>query len=326
VPNLVAMPVSKALAAAIALVMLIVGLGAGYYLANQSPVTSRSQSSSSSQISSISSGQVTSTQTSSSQTSSSHTSSQQLPQTEGSSNYSLSQRERVWLGWTLVGSYGVNSAVADSLVLIAKNIGQDSLLNLTYSIPYILGPVQNLSSVSAGASEISRVTFVGLDCGMTNVNFCSPQNEVTIQVHFSDGETFSIPQKMDVEWGAGADPFVYNINSPFCSGLLSTVGDSYTAGLANGYLTVSGSPSLHVAALMIFDPLDASGLRVKVVGPFTTGSGSFISIGSPEFISGKSYSLWLQIGTPSPTSSSNYNVYAPGGFCTVSISFVPVST
>jgi hypothetical protein len=297
-------------AAVAIVVVLVVAAGVfGYFLGTGASFTSSSGSSSSIGVTSTNGSVVTSTH-------------QQLPETAGSQTYALSQREKLWLGWTLDGVYSVsNVRGASTFTLVLYNQGQDSLTNVTYSIQGTLGFLQNVTTLTPGSFETNRIMFAGYVCGTTAPEFCPQNFDLSVYVHFSDGEAFTIPQMISAQWGSGSDPFVQNTQSPYCSRLLSTVGSSYSVHFVNTYMSVwnNGGPALNVAAFVIFDPLDSNGLRVATVQPFTTGSETFVP-SNPSFISGKQYSIWLQIGDVFPNVSNT--VYAQGGFCTISLSFL----
>jgi hypothetical protein len=260
------------------------------------------------------------------------TSTSPSPTAQGSSTYVLSQRESIALGWTLDGVYSLPGAAptnANLFTLTVTNTGKDPLTSLSYGIQYILATIQENNSLASGSSETFQVMFAGnllTDCSTTAASFCRQQATLDVNVAFSNGETFSIPQTVDIEYGSSVSPYTYNTNSSFCSQLLSsmnTVGTS--ASLENGQLFVSGgnNPDVGFAAYSIFDPLNSNGLHISGILQGSWNNGLDFSLGNQNFITGKNYDLQLQVGRLLPIPGSVENeTYAFGGFCTISLTFL----
>lgn len=251
--------------------------------------------------------------------------------TAGSSEYALSATDQITLGWTLEGQYSGTTQYNDAnlFVLVVTNTGQNSLTSVSYTVQGALGPFQNDTTLAPGSSETFQVTFVGdlqypVQCGMTSEGFCTQQVSLTVNPKFSDGASYSIPQEIDVVYGT-VSPYMYNTNSSFCTQLISSF-NGVSASYTSGYLTVTGNSSIQnvgVAAYTIFDPLNSNGLHVTGISQLAWQNGMPINIGSPNFISGKDYNLWLQVGKlmAIPDLNEPDETYALGGFCTLSLSF-----
>jgi hypothetical protein len=309
----------KAVSAVVVGVVILVALisgAAGYYLATV--ITG---------LPTTEVGTTTSTNGHSSSTSMSSTSttSTTLVSTEAQSTYNLNQQDAINLGWSLEEAYtgpAGNPKVADSFTLVVKNTGGDSITGLSFEVGG-LGTVTASVPISPSSSETMQDIFVGVSCGTTDVGFCPKQATLNVNVTYSDGKSFSIPQPIDIQYNASTSPFTYDTSSAYCTSLLSTISSSdIQVSLANSYLEIrySGSTTASLAAFTIFDPLNSNGLRVSGILGFTLSPSSnniFVSIGSPNFISGKQYSIWIQLGQPSSVSKSI--IYSPDGFCTVSL-------
>ena len=299
--------VSRTVAASLLLIGILIG-SVGYY--GVSVLTSGKTT-----TSSIATRVQSSQETVASSTTTSRT------YTEGQSTYALSQKESVDLGWALNAGSGVSSTAANSITLVVTNLGEYPITELSYELASVLGPIAGTVPLAPSTSETLQDVFVG------GVDFAQ-QATLKVNVTYSDGESFSIPQPIDVNYTSYASLYALNTQSAFCSGLLSTISMSnFNAFYANSYLGIAytGTSTIGLAAFVISDPLNSNGLRVTSVPAYTlTSSGTpFFSIGSPNFISGKQYSLQLQLGEPSPTLSDV--IYAPSGFCTLSLTFTPIS-
>jgi hypothetical protein len=317
--------------AAVALVVLLVVVAGsvGYYIGATRPIVGPS-----------STGSTTNTLTSSSITSATTRSSSTIPGTEKQQSYSLSQRETLKLGWSLDNS----NQYYNSFLLVVYNNGEDSLTQFSYGISGVIGPFQGTQPIAAGGVQVFQVEFFGgLECPtLTYGPTCSSNSlPLSVNVTFSDGESFSIPQPI-LEVPTGFNPYLYNTNSPFCSSLLGAVSVTEPT-LSGSMLTVrlvnTGSYRIAPAGWTLFDPLNQNGYRDSekpaynysdtsaipyLLPSVNPGSSTTVSQGfnNQGLIIGKSYSVWIQIGQYEPPPNSRAGaianiVYAPGNFCTL---------
>jgi hypothetical protein len=189
--------------------------------------------------------------------------------------------------------------------------------------------------LASGASESLHDVFVS-SCDDSSEALCPMQADLHVNVAYSDGASFSIPQTISVNYDASANLFASNTGSSYCSGLLSSISpSSIQVSYSQSFLYIAnrGNSAIGIAAYVISDPLNPSGLHAQgiplnplggppdgslVVPPTANGGvGTSLYVGSQSFISGKQYSLWLQLGEPANV------VYAQGSFCTLSLTLVP---
>lgn len=220
--------ISKLVFVACLLGTLAVGLIAGFYIVTPTALRNNNTLTNSSSTSN--------TGTSRSSIASTSTS---IVSTQASSEYALSSTDSIKLGWALDGQYSGTQQYnnANLFVLQVTNIGQDSLTSLSYTVQNILGSLGSNATVASGSSETFQTTFVGydnfIDCGTTNVGFCPQQASLTVDLKFSDGASYSIPQTISISYGTVVSPYTYDRNSPFCSQIIpsfSSVSASYGSG------------------------------------------------------------------------------------------------
>jgi hypothetical protein len=245
--------------------------------------------------------------------------------------------ETISLGWSYRGVYsgqndpylgrGDNATSATSFTLVVGNLGNDSIIQLSYELQGGIGPITGAVPLAPKSTETIQDAIL-TSCNDSYLSYCPQTTLLRVNVGFAGGEAFSIPRYIGIDYISTLSLTQSNTQSAYCSKLLSTVSASDVhASFVNHNLSLvnRGNSTLGLAAYLIFDPLNAHGLRLfdtLGIDLPPSGSGSTeVFIGSPNFILGKTYTLWLQLGQPNVDDNP---MYAPDGtFCTFSLPFTP---